>query len=158
MKFIHTASDAWQPADEQALAAPAAHRLLTLAQWLAVRESWPAGLATGLLLPNTADVEELADDLSRLALVALHFPKWVDGRAYSQAHVLRTRLGYAGELRATGDVLVDMLPLLQRTGFDAVQLRHDQQEDSARRALTLVSDFYQGDVRTPRPHFARSIA
>ena len=92
---------------------------------------------------------------TRLALIALHFPKWTDGRAYSQARVLRARLRFAGELRATGDVLVDMLPLLSRTGFDAVQLRAGESESSARRALTLVTDHYQGDVHQPRPQFAR---
>jgi uncharacterized protein (DUF934 family) len=89
--------------------------------------------------------------------VVLQFPKWTDGRAYSQGHVLRARLRFAGELRASGDVLVDMLPLLARTGFDAVQLRHDQSEDSARRALTLVTDHYQGDVVQTRPLFARAL-
>jgi uncharacterized protein (DUF934 family) len=89
-------------------------------------------------------VESLAGDLPRL--VALQFPKWTDGRAYSQAHVLRARLRYAGEVRAIGDVLVDMLPLLHRTGFSAVQLRADQKEASARRALAILTDHYQGDV------------
>jgi hypothetical protein len=59
--------------------------------------------------------------------VVLHFPKWTDGRAYSQAVLLRARLRFAGEIRATGEVLADMLPLLRRCGFDAVQLRADQQ-------------------------------
>ena len=87
---------------------------------------------------NDQDVEGVAQDLPRLSLVALHFPKWVDGRAYSQARLLRARWRFAGQLRATGDVLVDMLPLLHRTGFDAVVLRADQREDAARRAFTRV--------------------
>ena len=68
------------------------------------------------------------------------------------------RLRYAGELRATGDVLVDMLPLLARTGFDAVQLRHDQKLEAAERALGFFPGHYQGDVRQPRPAFARDLS
>jgi len=159
MKFVQPAQDPWRaPVGEFGpLPIPplAAYSLLTLEQWQAVRETWPADLPVGITLPNTADVEELADELARFALVALQFPKWVDGRAYSQAHVLRARLRYAGELRATGDVVVDMLPLLARTGFDAVQLRDGQNEVSARRALTHVSEHYQGDVVQTRPLFSR---
>jgi len=101
------------------------------------------------------DVETLEGDLPRLALVALHFPKWVDGRAYSQAHLLRARYRFEGEIRATGEVLVDMLPLLQRTGFDAVVLRGDQSQDAARRALGFFPGHYQGDVRDAQPLFAK---
>lgn len=159
MQFIVSSQDPWHLAGgedgPQPHPAPAPHRLLTLEQWHAVRDTWPADLPAGVLLPNTADVEALAADLPRLALVVLQFPKWTDGRAYSQAHVLRARLRYAGQVRASGDVLVDMLPLLARTGFDAVQLRHDQSEASARRALEIVTEHYQGDVVQTRPHFAR---
>ncbi len=162
MKFIHTTDDTWHRASGEdgpiPHPKPAAHLLLSIEQWHAVRDTWPADLPVGVVLPNTAEVEDLAADLPRLALIALQFPKWTDGRAYSQAHVLRSRLRYAGEVRATGDILVDMLPLLQRTGFDAVQLRHDQKESSARRVLTLVTDHYQGDVVQTRPVFARAPA
>ena len=96
---------------------------------------------------------------SDLALVALEFPKWVDGRAYSQAHVLRARLRYAGEIRATGEVVVDMMPLLRRTGFDAVVLREGERQSSAERALAFFpAGHYQGDVLQPKPLFAREVA
>jgi uncharacterized protein (DUF934 family) len=85
----------------------------------------------------------------------LQFPKWVDGRAYSQAHLLRKRYRFAGEVRATGEVLVDMLPLMKRTGFDAAVLRGDQSLDVAERALRFFPGHYQGDVTEPRPLFAR---
>lgn len=159
MHFVKPAHDSWRPVVGEFGPTPippvAAHSLLTEEQWLAVRDTWPADVPVGISLANTTDVERLADDLPRFALVALQFPKWVDGRAYSQARVLRSRLRYAGEVRATGDVVVDMLPLLARTGFDAVQLRDGQSESSARRALKLVTDFYQGDVHQPRPLFSR---
>jgi uncharacterized protein (DUF934 family) len=159
MKFIQASQDPWRaPVGEfgpDAVPPAAAHSLLTLEQWLTVRDTWPKGLPVGLTLVNTATVEDLADDLPRLALVTLQFPKWIDGRAYSQARLLRVRLRYLGEVRAAGDVVVDMLPLLQRTGFDAVQLRDGQSEASARRALQIVTEHYQGDVHKTRPLFSR---
>ena len=159
MKFIHRATDSWLLLPDSEIAGPAPHRLLTLVQWEAVRDAWPADVPVGILLPNTVDVEDLSADLPRFALIALEFPKWVDGRAYSQAHVLRARLRYQGEIRATGEVLVDMMPLLQRCGFDAVVLREGERQASAERALGFFpAGHYQGDVLQPQPHFARKAA
>ena len=159
MKFIDRSTDPWLLLPDSEIAGPAPNRLLPLAQWEAVREHWPADVPVGVLLPNTADVEALAADLPRIALVALEFPKWVDGRAYSQAHVLRARLRYAGEVRATGDVVVDMMPLLERCGVDAVVLREGQRQSSAERALGFFPmGHYQGDVLQPQPKFAREVA
>ncbi len=158
MKFIDRCADAWHAVPDDQAPVPAAHLLLTLTQWQAARTTWPQGLAVGVQLANTVDVEDIAADLPRLALVALEFPKWVDGRAYSQAHVLRARLRYAGEVRATGDVVVDMMPLLQRTGVDAVVLREGERRSSAERALTFFPAHYQGDVSQPQPLFSREAA
>lgn len=96
-----------------------------------------------LLLANTDDVLARAEEIRGHAAVALQFPKWTDGRAYSQAVLLRGRLRYAGEIRATGDVMADMLPLLRRCGFDSVQMRADQQLESAQRALGFFDNHYQ---------------
>jgi uncharacterized protein (DUF934 family) len=82
----------------------------------------------------------------------------VDGRAYTQARLLRVRYRYGGEIRATGEVLVDMLPLMQRTGFNAALLRRDQSREAAERALEFFElGHYQGDVSEPRPVFARPV-
>jgi len=162
MKFIDFHHDRWHAAigedGPMPTPDPCANRLLSLEQWHAVREHWPLDLRAGVSLPNDVDVETLAPDLPRLALITLHFPKWVDGRAYSQARVLRSRLHFRGEVRATGEVLVDMLPLLQRTGFDAVQLRADRRIESAQRALGFFAGHYQGDVLDAQPHFSRGTA
>lgn len=162
MKFVTPANDAWHPDlgedGPQPHPAPAANRLLTLEQWHAVRDTWPADLPTGVSLANTVDIETLVPDLPRLALVVLHFPKWVDGRAYTQARLLRSRYRFGGEIRATGDVLVDMLPLLARTGFDAVQMRADQSREAAERALGFFPGHYQGDVQQPAPAFGRDVS
>ncbi len=162
MQFIHPAQDPWH-ADlgedgPQPHPPVRAHSLLTLEQWHAVRDNWPADVPAGISLANTVDIELLADDLSRFGLVVLHFPKWVDGRAYTQARLLRARYRFAGQVRATGDVLVDMVPLLARTGFDQAQLRADQKVDVAQRALGFFAGHYQGDVLQPKPSFARDLA
>lgn len=125
--------------------------LQPLGEWRAAGS--PAGGRVSVL--NTVDVESLEADLAHLDAIALQFPKWTDGRAYSQAHLLRARLRFAGELHATGDVVVDMVPLLVRTGFDVVQLRKGQQVEHARRALGFFDGHYQADVRERRPLFAR---
>jgi uncharacterized protein (DUF934 family) len=133
--------------------------MLTLAQWQAARDNWPRAVqAIGVTVANDQDIEALQPDLHRLQLVALQFPKWTDGRAYSQARLLRTRLGFEGEIRATGEVLVDMLPLLQRTGFNAVQLHAGQRLESAQRALRFFAQHYQGDAVDPSPAFAREVS
>lgn len=109
-----------------------------------------------LALDNTADVTQHADAVRATRRIALRFPKWTDGRAYSQARLLRSRLRYDGELVATGEVLVDMLPLLQRSGFDAVQLRADQDRTAAERALGFFDGHYQADLVSKLPLYARS--
>jgi len=160
MKFIDLHHDQWHQVlgEDGPVVHPDAHaqQLLSLEQWHAVRDSWPEGLAVGVQLSNDFDVEALADDLPRLSLITLNFPKWVDGRAYTQARLLRVRYRFTGEIRAVGEVLVDMLPLLARTGFDAVQLRADQSVEAAKRALRFFPGHYQGDASEPRPHFAQA--
>jgi len=156
MQFIDPTLDPWRAHGSEA--GPAPNRLLDLAQWQTLRAEWPDDLPVGLMLANDADVEDIVADLPRFALVVLQFPKWVDGRAYSQAHLLRARYRFAGEVRATGEVLVDMLPLLQRSGFDAVALRADQSVDAAKRALGFFPAYYQGDVLVTHPLFGRVAA
>ena len=108
------------------------------------------------VLANDVDVESIAADLPRYASIALVFPKWVDGRAYSQARLLRSRFQFKGEIRATGEVLADMMPLLARTGFDAAAMRADQSREVAERALAFFADgHYQGDAIEPLPRFRR---
>ncbi|MBA4343220.1 MAG: hypothetical protein C0423_13850 [Methylibium sp.] len=160
MKFITPHQDPWHrvAGEDGPVPHPLAQPqlLLSLEQWHAVRDTWPAGMPVGVQLANDFDVEDLAADLPRLTLVALNFPKWVDGRAYSQARLLRSRYRFGGEIRAFGEVLVDMLPLLARTGFDAVQLRADQSLEAAQRALAFFPAHYQGDVHELRPAFAKA--
>jgi uncharacterized protein (DUF934 family) len=110
-----------------------------------------AGAQNTLELPNDADLEGL--QLAGVERIDLSFPKFTDGRAFSQALLLRRRLGFRGEIRATGDVLVDQLVQMKRSGFDAAVLRPDQDLAVAQRQLDRFKAFYQGDVEHPQPHF-----
>ncbi|MFO1219862.1 MAG: DUF934 domain-containing protein [Burkholderiaceae bacterium] len=157
MRIITAADDDYAVATEpfQPTTRPT---LLPWAQWSTLRTHWPRDARVGIVLPNTVDVTLLRADLPRWSVVALEFPKWTDGRAYSQARLLRARLGYGGEIRAHGEVLVDMLPLLQRSGFDAACLRDGQSAEAARRAFGFFPGHYQGDVLELLPLFARRAA
>jgi len=122
--------------------------LVSFARW---REARAALLARrgpiGVALANTDPVEALASDTSRLDLITLHFPKFSDGRAYSQARLLRERLGYQGELRATGNVLQDQAPFMLRCGFDSFEVVNEPTLRALRRgALPEASLFYQPSV------------
>ncbi len=99
------------------------------------------------------DVDALTVPLDGVQRIDLHFPKFTDGRAYSQAFILRRRRGFAGEIRATGDVLADQLVQMQRTGFSSAVLRADQRLDIAQRQFGHFERFYQGDARTIEPRF-----
>jgi uncharacterized protein (DUF934 family) len=129
--------------DDVPVIIPAA-RLLAEAETILRREA-----PTGVLWPNNRRIAELAPHLGRLALIALEFPKFRDGRAYSQARLLRESYGFGGELRATGDVLRDQFMFLLRAGFDAFEVRKDADAAAFASEIARHSVFYQstGDGR-----------
>ena len=106
-----------------------------------------------LVLSNDADVAEaVLDGVDR---VELNFPKFTDGRAYSQAYLLRRRRKFAGDIRATGDVLIDQLVQMQRTGFSSAVLKEGKDAAEAERQVARFAEYYQADVQARQPHFAR---
>jgi len=110
-----------------------------------------------LQIANDADLAEIAASgaLEGVARVELQFPKFTDGRAYSQALLLRRRYKFAGDIRATGDVLIDQLVHMHRSGFSSAVLAEGVAVDAAQRQFDRYAGFYQGDVLEPRPLFAR---
>jgi uncharacterized protein (DUF934 family) len=108
-----------------------------------------------LVLEPSDDPVALADKLGNADRIAVHFPKFADGRGYSIATLLRKRVGFAGELRAVGDVLCDQLFYMSRVGFDALALRDDQDPATALNALAQFTESYQDSVDTPSPLFRR---
>ena len=109
----------------------------------------------GLALANDADAHAVS--LDNVQRIDLHFPKFTDGRAFSQAFILRRR-GFAGDIRAHGDVLIDQLVQMRRSGFSSVVLRDDQDVTHGKKLLSHYKSFYQGDAIHPQPHFAKEVA
>ena len=99
------------------------------------------------------DVDPRTMPLEGVTRIDLNFPKFTDGRAFSQAFLLRRRLGFQGEIRATGDVLIDQLVQMQRSGFDVAVLREGVKADAAQRQFDRYKGFYQGDAVHVVPHF-----
>ena len=109
---------------------------------------------TGVTWPNNRDLDDLVPHLERLAVVALMFPSFRDGRAYSQARLLRERHAYRGELRATGQVLRDQFVFMLRAGFDAFEVRKQADAEAFAQTVKRYSVFYQptGDGRITALH------
>src|SRR6201996_6345529 len=129
--YLHLAEDPEIPADGAILISAA--RFLQDPEGLLRR---PGRL--GVIWPNNRDVDDLLPFLDRLTVVALVFPTFRDGRAYTQARLLRERYGYRGELRATGQVLRDQFLFMLRAGFDAL----DAKKASDAEAFTLSTKRY----------------
>lgn len=124
--------------------------LVSYEQWQAERPALLArGTELGVRLRSDQAPEVIAADLPHLALVALEFPKFRDGRAYSYARLLRERYGFTGELRAVGEVLLEQLFFMLRTGFNAFQIDAEDPLAEYHTALGDLSVFYQptGDGR-----------
>ena len=114
----------------------------------------PADHLNVLVIANDADVLEA--NLEGVDRVELNFPKFTDGRAFSQAYLLRRRRKFAGDIRATGDVLIDQLVQMQRTGFSSAVLKEGKDAAEAERQFARFAEYYQADVQAQRPHFARA--
>jgi uncharacterized protein (DUF934 family) len=145
--FVHLADDAELP--------EAAAVLVSAARFLENPEGLLAKAAKlGVIWPNNRDLDDLLPFLDRLAVVALVFPTFRDGRAYSQARLLRERYGYEGELRAAGQVLRDQFVFMLRAGFDAFEVRKESDAEAFALTAKRYSVFYQptGDGRITALH------
>lgn len=145
--FVHIADDAPLPGGGAILISAA--RFLEDPEGLCRRVG-----RTGVIWPNSRDVDDLVPWLERLAVVALVFPSFRDGRAYSQARLLRERYGYRGDLRATGQVLRDQFVFMLRAGFDSFEVKKESDAVSFAATAKRYSVFYQptGDGRVTALH------
>ncbi|MGI4849937.1 MAG: DUF934 domain-containing protein [Janthinobacterium lividum] len=134
---------------------PEGRAIVPLAVWLAQNETLKTRAEIGLWLASDQRAEEIKDILPAFAVVAVDFPKFSDGRGYSIAYNLRSRLGYQGELRAIGDVLRDQLFYMQRVGFNAFATRPDRDIHEALKGLTDFSESYQTSWDQKTPLFRR---
>lgn len=134
---------------------PAGRVIVPFSVWNAQRAQLLERAEVGVWLSSDAQADVVKDDLARFSLVAVDFPKFTDGRGYSIAYNLRTRLGYSGELRAIGDVLRDQLFYMQRVGFNAFAVRADKDINDALKGLTDFSEKYQTSWDEKTPLFRR---
>ncbi|MCG8610435.1 MAG: DUF934 domain-containing protein [Pseudomonadales bacterium] len=123
--------------------------IVPVAFWLENKDNLPAN--TGVWFASDEEPEIISDLVNNLPLIAIHFPKFADGRGYSIARLLRERYGYQGEIRAFGDVLQDQLFYMKRCGFDAFVIRADRDMEKALQSLNDFSVVYQtgADDRPP---------
>lgn len=135
---------------------PAGDVIVPLALWLEQRDT-PSSRAgrLGVWLDSHQEPAAIAGDFDRLALVAVNFTAFGDGRGYSIARLLRERYGWRGELRAIGEVVRDHLFFMAGCGFDAFMLREDQDPQEALTAFGDFSDAYQASAVRPLPLFRR---
>ncbi|MGB1466041.1 MAG: DUF934 domain-containing protein [Alcanivorax nanhaiticus] len=148
----------WRRLEGESLenALPEGKIIVPLAYWQANRDTLIARGEVAVWLAPGEEPRDLEDDLQQLPLIAIHFPAFKDGRGYSYARELRTRYGFKGEIRATGDVLRDQLFYLQRCGFNAFEIRADRSIEDALAGLKDFTVSYQGDVLDPRPIYRRA--
>ena len=154
-------ADDWivlRPAAEdapEAVAVPEGKVIVPLKVWQAQRAVLETRAELSVWFASSERPEELKDDLGRFKVIAVDFPKFVDGRGYSIAYNLRARLGYTGELRAIGDVLRDQLFYMQRVGFNAFAVREDKNIYDALKGLTDFSEVYSNSWDQKSPLFRR---
>lgn len=135
---------------------PAGKVVIPLSTWLAQSKDLASRVSTdfGVWLDSDEAPESLPI-IESLTLIAINFPKFADGRGYSTARLLRDRLGYQGELRAMGDVLLDQLFFMKRCGFNSFALRPDRPAKKALAGLSAFSEVYQAATDEPQPLFRR---
>lgn len=123
--------------------------------WLENRDALKARKEVGVLLLGDANPLDFADDVASIELFAVNFPAFADGRGYSIARLLRERLDYQGEIRATGDVLIDQLNFMKRCGFSTFLLKEGLSGEKALDYFATFSDPYQLANDLPTPLFRR---
>ena len=138
--------DSWLHVADDEPIADGTDALISWDRWSKEREDLTSYSGRiGVCLPNTIDPEDLRGDLDRFAMVAIDFPIYRDGRAFSIARVLR-RLGYGGEIRAVGNVLRDQIYFMERCGFDAYELQDGKSLKSALEGFGEFSVTYQDAI------------
>lgn len=153
-------ADPWQAIGNEDPLPEDAHALISLERWQEDKEVLKVRTAgLGLQLRSDQSLPQVSADLPSFSLIALEFPKFTDGRAYSNARLLRERYSFSGELRAVGNVLRDQLLFMQRCGFDAFELPEDAPVEAWLKALEDFSVWYQPatDNRAPASSLRRRL-
>lgn len=146
--------DFWHYAGDDTVLPPEGDIIVSLSRWLKEKTSLQQrNNPIGLKITNTQLLEDILGELKHFALIALEFPSFSDGRAYTQARLLRERFAYSGEIRATGDVLRDQLYFMERCGFNAFEVRKDKNIQDALNAFSEFTLTYQPAADGPPSAF-----
>lgn len=142
---------------------PVGPLLVPLAVWKAKRaclihREYEHGTPLGIWLGPEDNVEDIAADVDDFTVIAVHFPRFADGRGYSTARLLRERYAYDGELRAFGDIGRDQIFYLNRVGFDSFVLGEGRSAEDALKAFDDFPETYQAGSDQPIPLFRRRAA
>jgi uncharacterized protein (DUF934 family) len=156
LKEGQVTENSWTTVADDSTDLPTGDILLPLQRWFDQHSdlSQHSG-AVGVWIEGNEEIESVAEQLVSAPVVAIRFPKFVDGRGFSAARLLRERYGYQGEIRAIGEIIRDQLYLLQRCGFNAFELAAEVNLAEASKSLSDFSDAYQVAVDQPVPLFKR---
>jgi len=141
--------------DAESASVEGSNVLLPLAYYLAHRDQLKGRNDIGIWLEAGDEIEDIAEFANELAVVALNFPAFADGRAYSSANILKRTMQYQGEIRAIGDVRRDQLSQMAHCGFNAFELADGQDANKCLEALDAFTENYQATVANPEPLFRR---
>ena len=148
--------NSWQLIAADADTLPAGDILVPVAYWQANQQQLADHSGNvGVWVDGHEEVEEFANSIAAVPVIAINFPKFVDGRGFSMARLLRERFGYIGEIRAIGQFIRDQLYMMQRCGFNAFQFDSEIDLAAASKSLADFSDSYQVAVDQPEPLFKR---
>ena len=155
VRDLEVVPDEWTVVGPGDLPDPVPERtILPFEDWLERREAL-SGQRIGICVEGDAEAEAVGPHAADVALIAVHFPAFADGRGLSLGAMLRTRYGFEGELRAYGDILPDLAQYLHRSGFDAFVLADRRSAEVAIASVGSITDHYQASVRHPVPAFRR---
>jgi len=149
-------TDAWQVISDNTIdnidSLPEGDLILPLSVWQKLQSSL-SRRNIGVWLNSDEQPSAIQEACQKLPIIAINFPIFSDGRGYSYAHVLRAQYGFAGDLRAIGDVLKDQLFFMNRCGFSSFQMRQDQALDQSLARLRDFSNPYQAANDNNQPLF-----
>ena len=148
--------DNWMLVDESAETIPEGDILLSYDQWQQYSDDLSSHKGNlGVIIEGNAEIEDIVEPLLNLPLIAINFPKFVDGRGFSVARLLRERYNYQGEIRAVGGFIRDQLYLLSRCGFNAFKFADDTDLSESAKSLKDFSETYKVSVEQKNPLFRR---
>ena len=148
--------DSWTLLTEDSESLPSGDILLSYSQWQTFSDQLDShDGSVGVIIEGNADIEDIIEPLLKLPLIAINFPKFADGRAFSSARLIRERYEYTGEIRAVGGFIRDQLYYLSRCGFNAFKFDDSVDLTEYAKSLQDFSEAYQVSVDQERPLFRR---